>query len=603
MVFPLVTFTMTLTTADSPFAMPRHTKVLLVMDVVESVRLMEQDEDEFIRRWQALVNDVEHRLLPLHGGRLVKSLGDGLMLEFADARHCTKAAFALQELSRQGNGSRPPDQHMHLRVGGHLADFVSGRHDIYGSDVNLTARIATLAGPDEIVVTAELRDQITAGLDADVEDLGECHLKHVKEPVRAYRLGPVGHAPVIPASEASAADFRPTIAVIPFEARSNEPEHFVIGELIADGVIAQLSRSPDIRVISRLSTTAFRGRAGVMPDVETRLDASFVLSGSYIASGSKVLLMAELADTRKKEIVWADRISGDIADLLQTQSELLNSIASSTSRALIDAEVERSLVQPLPRLDSSALLLGGIALMHRSSAREFERSREALSALVERHNRVATARAWLAKWHVLKIVRGLSADPHREARIALELTQRALDSEPDNALTLSIEGLAYTQVVGDFATADARLARAVAANPNESMAWLFKSVLSSMWGSPSDSVNEALFASALSPVDPLKYFFELITASALLANNEYASAIEHANRSIRANRHHAPTYRMLLTAQVESGLMDDARVSLQHLLMEQPGLTVSSYLSIGSTNSVTRKRCAEALRALGLPEQ
>lgn len=587
---------------DPTIALPRRTKVLLVMDVVESVRLMEQDEDGFVRRWHDFVQQAEQRLLPLHGGRLVKSLGDGLMLEFADAHSCIKAGFALQDLSRQGNTGHSEDLHMHLRMGAHLTDFVADEHDIYGTGVNLTARITTLAGPGEIVVTAELRDRLTAGLDADVEDLGECHLKHVKAPVRAYRVGPVGGAPVIQARDTLPADFRPTIAVIPFEARSNEPEHFVIGELIADGIIAQLSRSPDIRVISRLSTTAFRGRAGAMPALESRLGASFVLSGSYVASGGKVLIMAELADARKHEVVWTDRLSGAIADLLETPSELLSRLASATSRVLIDTEVEQSLVQPMPRLDSSALLLGGIALMHRSSIREFERSRDVLSALVERHNRVAAGRAWLAKWHVLRIVRGLSEDPNREARVALDLTQRALDCEPDSALTLSIEGLAYSQVLGDFELADRQLTRAIASNPNESVAWLFKSVLSTMWGSAPDSVSEAMFASALSPVDPLKYFFELITASALLTNNEHALAIEHANRSIRENRHHAPTYRVLLTAQVESGLMDDARRSLAELLKEQPGLTVSSYLSIGSTNSITRKRCAEALRALGLSE-
>ena len=587
---------------ELPAALTRNTKVLLVMDVVESVRIMEQDQDGFVRRWQQLVEHAEQQVLPLHGGRIVKSLGDGLMLEFASAQRAVKAAFSLHQFCRQANIGLPPEHQTHLRVGGHLASFVTDQHDIYGTDVNLTSRVSTLSGPGEVVVSAELRDHLTAGLDADIEDLGECHLKHVEKPVRAYRIGVVGNAPVIPSSRATPVDFRPTIAVIPFEARSNEPEHFVIGELIADGIIAQLSRSPDIRVISRLSTTAFRGRVGVMPDVGSRLDASFVLSGSYIVSGGKILLMAELADTRKTEVIWAERVQGDTGDLLQPRSELLNSLAAAISRALIDTEVQQSLVQPMPRLDSSALLLGGIALMHRSSIREFERSREILSALVERHSRVATGRTWLAKWHLLRIVRGLSEDSRREARIALDLTQRALDSEPDNALTLAIEGLAYSQVLGEFDLADKRLRSAIASNPNESMAWLFKSVLSTMWGSAPDSVSESLFASALSPIDPLKYFFELITASAFLTNNEYTLAIEHANRSIRANRHHAPTYRVLLTAQVEIGLMDEARNSFLDLLKEQPGMTVSSYLSIGSINSVTRRRCAEALRAMGLPE-
>lgn len=146
---------------------------------------------------------------------------------------------------------------MHLRMGGHVAGFVTDKHDIYGTDFNLTARFATLAGPGDVVISAELRDCLPAGLDADIEDLGECHLKHLSEPIQVYRAWPVNDLARVPAAaHATAPDFRPTVAVIPFEARSNEPEHFVIGELLADGIIAKLSRSADLRVISRLSTTA-----------------------------------------------------------------------------------------------------------------------------------------------------------------------------------------------------------------------------------------------------------------------------------------------------------------------------------------------------------
>ena len=169
---------------DPNFPFACQTKILMVMDVVESVRLMEQDENDFVSRWQALVGQAEHQLLPLHGGRLVKSLGDGLMLEFNDALGCIRAGFALQELTRLDNKARAAEQQLHLRIGAHLAEFVADRHDIYGSDVNLTARIAGLAGPGEFVMTAELRDRLAANLDADIEDLGDCYLKHVTEPVR-----------------------------------------------------------------------------------------------------------------------------------------------------------------------------------------------------------------------------------------------------------------------------------------------------------------------------------------------------------------------------------------------------------------------------------
>jgi TolB-like protein len=587
---------------EFPYSMNRNTKVLLVMDVVESVRIMEQDEHDFVRRWQQLVQQAEQQILPLHGGRIVKSLGDGLMLEFSSAQGCVNAAFALQHFSDQANDGQLPGSQMHLRMGAHMAEFVADKHDIYGTDVNLTARMATLAGPCELVISADLRDHLTAGLDADIEDLGECHLKHVKEPVRAYRVGQAGHAPVVAATSTAPQEFRPTIAVIPFEARSNEPEHFVIGELVADGIIAQLSRSPDLRVISRLSTTAFRGRSGAIAEVETHLAATFVLSGSYIASGSKILLMAELADTRNNQIVWAERVSGDTLDLLQAQSEILNSVATAAAKALIDSEVHQSLVQPLPRLDSCSLMLGGIAHMHRSSASDFDRSRQVLEALLERHNRAATPRAWLAKWYILRVVRGMSDSPAQDSRRAIEHTERALDVEPNSALALAIQGHALCQLTGDASGSLHKIEEAIRLNPNESLAWLYKSVWSSMWGSSASSVDEAIIASSLSPIDPMKYYYDMILAAGYSFNRDYEKAIAFARRSLKANKHHQPTLRALLLAQGESGQIADALQTLSQLLQETPNLTITRYLAMGGASSSARQRVAQVLRNLGIPE-
>lgn len=575
----------------------------MVMDVVESVRLMELDEDDFVRRWQLLVAHVEHEILPSHGGRIVKSLGDGLMLEFSDATACAKAAFAIQAFGEVLNEGRDTPLHMRLRLGAHLAEFVEDKHDIYGSGVNLTARVATLATPGQIVFSADLRDRITAGLDAEVEDMGDCYLKHVKEPLRAYRITPVGEPSQDSPPAAGVEDFRPTIAVIPFEARSNEPEHFVIGELVADGVIAQLSRSAEIRVISRLSTTMFRGRSGSIGEIQTHLDATFVLSGSYIASGGKVLLMAELADTRKKEIVWATRLSGDLMDLLQAQSELINTIAVQACKALADISLEKSLFTPLPRLDSYALLLGGISLMHRSSRHEFERSHQLLEGLIERHGRAAQPRAWIAKWHIFRVVSGFSEDPQRDAQRALEHTQRALDSEPGSALALAIQGHAMCQMSGDPQEALRVINSAIGLDPNEPLSWLYRSVWSSMWGAPEHSVEEAEKAVSLSPLDPLKYYFDMILAAGYSTNREYEKALVAARRSLMKNRYHLPTLRVLLGAQGESGLLDEAKATLDEILKQVPDLTVQKYLRMGSADSPVRQRQATVLRRLGLREE
>ena len=269
---------------------------------------------------------------------------------------------------------------------------------------------------------------------------------------------------------------------------------------------------------------------------------------------------------------------------------------------MINSEVRQSLTQPLPRLDSGALLLGGIALMHRSSLRDFDRSRQVLEALLERHNRAATPHAWLAKWHTMRVIRGMSAEPGKDTQLALEQTRRALDLAPDNALSLAIEGYARCQLLGEADVAQNCIERAIELNPNEPLGWLYKSVWSSMWGASASAVSEAEHAAQLSPIDPLKYFFDVILASGQTINGEYEKAAESARRSLRANRRHQPALRVLLHAQAESGKLQEAHDTLELLLLEIPNLTVSNYLSMGSPASTTRRRFAEVLRTMGIPE-
>jgi adenylate cyclase len=583
-----------------PKAALRHTKVLLVMDVVESVRLMEQDEDDFVQRWQRLVGHVE-ALLPEHGGRIVKSLGDGLMVEFGDAAGFSRAALGIQKLNTQLETIHESPRRLYLRMGAHVAQFVADRHDIYGTDVNLTARIATLAGPGEIVISSDLRDQLTDGLDAELEDLGDCHLKHVAEPVRAYRVGQAGPAPLLVSPETYAA-LRSTVAVIPFEARANEPEYFAVGELIADGVISQLGRTAELRVISRLSSAAFRGRATSIAEVAKTLGTTYVLSGSYVASSGKLLIMAELADVRTGVVVWSERIAGDVGDLLREESELSHRIASAVHNAIMQSEVQSTLIKPLPTLESCSLLLGGIALTHRASTRDFDRAREALDALVERHPRAAQARAWLGKWYILRVVRGMSNEPDSDARRAIEQTERALDAEPECTLALAIQGHALCQLSRDVEGAARRIDEAIQLNPNESLGWLYKSVWSSMWGSAQASVQEAETATRLSPIDPMKYYYDMILAASLSIDCQHERAIGLAQRSLKANRYHQPTMRVLLYSQAQLGQDEDAKKTLALLLRENPALTVSSYLGMGGSGSAIRQQVANVLRRLGVPD-
>jgi tetratricopeptide (TPR) repeat protein len=240
--------------------------------------------------------------------------------------------------------------------------------------------------------------------------------------------------------------------------------------------------------------------------------------------------------------------------------------------------------------------------MHRSTADGFKRSREALEALVDRHQRSAVPRAWLAKWHIMRVVRGMSDAPERDARLAFEQTQRALDVKPLSPLALAIQGHALCHLSGDIDGAIQQIDESLRLNPNESLAWLYKSVWSSMWGSTQASVDEAEKAATLSPIDPMKYYYDMMLATALSVNRDYARSIEMAKRSLRANKHHQPTLRSLLLAQGESGQIDGAKETLAQLLKESPNFTIASYQGIGGATSNGRQRVVAMLRQLGAPE-
>ncbi|TNF62081.1 MAG: hypothetical protein EP306_04685 [Burkholderiales bacterium] len=578
-------------------------KVVLVIDLVESVRLMAAHEAEVVDRWRGFMAFAGEEI-GAHQGRLVKSLGDGLLAEFDQAVPALKAAQRLQSYFEEGNASLPEARQMHLRAGLNASHLYVGEHDVYGHGVNLAARVAGLAGPGQIVVTAPVRDAIVDGMDGEVEDMGESYLKHWPEPVRTWRVWPADRAGdgATRARQVTAVqqDLRPTIAVIPFECRPASPDHQVIGELLADGVITQLSREGQLRVISRLSTTAFRGRQADLGEIHHHLAASFVLSGSYSVLGEKVVISAELSDARHNDVVWADRLTGPIDDLLQIDSQLIHQLTDASTEALMDATIRRAMVVPVPQLDSNALLLGGIALMHRSTARDLERSRELLEAVTDRHGRVATPWAWMAKWHILNIIQGRSADAPAEFRRAIDIADRALDLEPHSSLALAIKGHVQCHLGVDLDMSRQLLLQATDLNPNDHNAWLYAGFWSTMWGDPADAVRESERALELSPLDPQRFFIEMLVAHSYLVDNDLSNSIEMCQRSLRRNRYYLASLRVLLTAQYELGQIEDARQTLSQLRALQPDLTVGRFLSYGSQSKI-RIRAAHAMEGLGLP--
>jgi adenylate cyclase len=583
-----------------PSSAARALRAVLVVDIVESVRLIERDEEGVVARWLGFVDHIERDVLPAGGGRLVKQLGDGLLAEFRDALAAVRAAFAIQEASRRANAGLGEEQQMLLRIGIELSDVIIARHDVYGHGVNVATRLAALAGPGETVVSGHVRDQLTVALDAEIEDLGECFLKHIEGGVRAYRIGPPGPRLLLQPG-LSLADLLPTVAVIPFTPRNVSQEHHVLGEVLAEEIIRDLSRSPDLNVISRLSTTVFRGREASLAEINAHLNADYVLSGVFQLGDRRLVLDVELAEAKSARIVFSRRLHGGFAEIVVGEQEIAHQVVGDVRTAVMAREIERVRAQALPTLKSYSLLMAAIALMHRLSPGEFEKAHALLQTLIERASRQSIPHAWLAMWYVLRVQQGWSANPQQDAKLALRCTQQALDTD-GSSLALTADGLVRTTLSKQFDLAEKSYSLALETNPNEHLAWLLKGTMHAFRGEGKLAVLHTHRALELSPLDPLRYYYDSLASTANLAAKNYDEALKLAQRSLCANKTHTSTLRAMAIAQWQLGRPEDARRTVQQLLELEPDLTISRYLErTPAAEFETGREWSTALRHAGVP--
>lgn len=542
------------------------------------------------RSGEARLRNLITRLAPQSGGRLLRHDTRGLVLDFPDGRSAVAAAFAI----RRACGESPLPG-----IGVQIAEALAEADDLYGGGADVAARLGSLAGPGGIVVSATVRNHLTPTLDADIEDLGERYVDGMNQPVRAYRVEPPGAPHEHDAGEGDD-ELRPTIAVIPFAERGDG--HAPVGEVLAEAVIGALSRSDELNVVSRLSTTAFRGRAETLAEIGAHLKAQYVLSGTYRVAGDGIVLAAELADADSGRVVWAAEPRGSVAGVIEGHDELIDTLVTRSSEAVIARELERTRLHPLQSLHTCTLLIGAITLLHRLSPADFDRAREMLHAVVQRVPRHPVPLAWLAKWHVLRVWQGWSDDVGADTRAAVDCGRRALDNDSHCSLALAIDGFTHTNLLKAFDVAEQRYELALQLNPNESLAWLLRGVLHAFKSEGRPAMRCAHRALRLTPLDPNRYFYDALAASAEIAAARYDRAIVLARRSLRANRLHASTFRVLAVAHWLSGQHDEARATVAELMRIQPKLTVSGWLrSAPSADYPIGKQFAEALRGAGVP--
>jgi class 3 adenylate cyclase/tetratricopeptide (TPR) repeat protein len=581
----------------------RETATIGFVDVVESVRLMAAAEVETVERIRSLLDRAAAEEVPAFGGRVAERRGDGLVLKFATVRDATQCMARLHALAAAPTPEHPAGEPLRLRAGVHKTELLADDHSIYGAGVNLAARIAALGEPGDTLLSATARDDLVAPLDGLLEDIGPCWLKHLDRPVRIFRHRE-RHPPLPTAIEDSIGArmrLRPVVAILPLDGTPLDHDTpFGLGDVVADQVIRRLSASSVLHVISAQSTRALHGVGAEPAKLYEVLRADYVFGGRIEGDAHGVRLNGALWRRGSAEPVWEDAIAGPATDLLSADGEIVGRLVHALSRRIVTVEQRTAAAAALPTLASHTLYLAAVDMLHRFSVEHFQRAREILLTLADRAPRHPEPLAWLARWHVFRLVQGWSDHAARDSDEALRYSDRALDRDPHSSLALTMAGSVHAGVKRDAATAQRLYGQALAHNPNDSMAWLMSSVAQGFMNAGEPALAASDMALGLAPVDPTRHYYDALSATAALRAGAYERCVALAQRAITANGSHGTAYRSMAIAQAELGRREEAAATVRRLLAVEPHFTVRNYLARVPSQDARREHYARLLQEAGL---
>lgn len=394
----------------------------------------------------------------------------------------------------------------------------------------------------------------------------------------------------------------PSLAILPLAAARGAEGAGPLGDMLAEELSRAMSRSHLLDVISHLSCRTLDARSVALSQIRDALDADYVVCGNYRIDGERMIVNADFIDARTGRIGWTREVSGDLRAFLKGDDTVIATLGEDIGRGVTESAIELARSAPLEDVETHALLMSGIALMHRYSVASFAKAQTYLEEVGRRAPNHAAVYAWRAKWHVLSVVQGWSSNLEADQRAATDYTHRALDLRPDDSFVLAIDGLVQNNLAHRTDTAMDRYSEAIAQDPNNALAWLLKGALHAFIDDGEEGVAHTERARALSPLDPHKYYFDSLAAAAALSAGDYERGLELANLSMRQNRRHHSTLRARAVALQRLGRVEEARAAAEEILRAEPGFTVRSYLKQHPAADFEIGRdWADALRQAGIP--
>lgn len=595
----------------------RRLAAIVSADVVGYSRLMGRDESGTLARLRK--NRTEHLdpVLAKYGGRLVKLTGDGALVEFASAVDALSASIEFQQAMAEANSDQPAGTALEFRIGLHLGDLIVDGDDLYGDGVNIAARLEAEAPAGGILISSAVFDATVGKLKATFEDLGGLLLKNIERPVQTFAVKwrvndwhpeeNVVHAvmpekskltPVLPLTLPD----RPSIAVLPFDNMSRDPEQEHFADGVVESITAALSRIRAFFVIARNSAFAYKGKPTNVRDIGRELGVAYVLEGSVQRMGQRVRITAQLIETAGGVHLWADRYDGTLDDIFDLQDRITEAVAGALQPSIRLAEIERSRrkrPQELGAYDYAMRAMPHAWVLEQDSA---TRALELLDQALKLDPDYPLALALSGWCWAQRSVYNWFDDPKAAQAQALRLADRAANQSADDPLILAVLGTVHT-FARNYGVARVMLERAVALDPNSAWAESRLGWLDVYADRPEEAKAHFEKAMRLSPLDPINFNNMVGMGSALQVAGEDAAAADLFHRALQERPNAIWIHRNLAAALQGAGRVEEAKESLAKLAESYPGFSITKYREAMVFTPRTLDRIGEQLRALGVPER
>jgi adenylate cyclase len=458
----------------------RRLAAILAADMVGYARLMGMDEEGTLARFQALRREVIDPAVAKSGGRVVKTIGDGILAEFPSAVEAVRCALEVQEAMRVREETQAPKLRLQFRIGINVGDVIASDDDIHGDGVNVAARLESLAEAGSILVSATVQAAAAGRLDCTFEDLGERTLKNIVQPVRVYRVTPAASTE----RPALALPDKPSIAVLPFQNMSGDPEQEYFADGMVEDITAALSRFSGLFVIARNSAFTFKGRAVDVRQVGRELGVRYVLEGSVRRAGGRIRFTAQLVEAATGSHIWAERYEGAVDDLFGLQDQITEAVAGNLEPTVTQAEINRVRRKPPGSLDAYDEYLRGLALGETGSRQSQRATLDHCLRAIALDANFAPAYGLAVYMYIARKVQGWTEDAAKETGEALDLVERGLRADRSDATLLAIAGHCFAYFAGDLAKGITYVDEALALNPNLAEAYNRSGILRNHAGSP-----------------------------------------------------------------------------------------------------------------------